>query len=71
MMKQSLLTVEEKELLAKAARLMEELIETVEVAEDEELVQDIEAALREVREARTSSLSDLVKELNLESEVQA
>jgi len=69
-MNQSLLTVEEKELLAKAARRMEELIETVEVAEDEELVQDIEAALKEVREARPRPLSDLVKELNLESEVQ-
>lgn len=44
MMKPSLLTVEEKELLAKAATLMEELVETVEVAEDEEIVQDTEAA---------------------------
>lgn len=70
-MKQSLLTVEEKELLAKAARLMEELIETVEVAEDEELIRDIEAALREVKEGRTRPLANLVKELNLEGEVQA
>lgn len=70
-MNQSLLTVEEKELLVKAARLMEELIETVELAEDEDLVQDIEAALREVREGRTRPLDELVKELNLEGEVQA
>jgi hypothetical protein len=56
---------------AKAARLMEELIETVEVVEDEELVRDIGAALREVKEGRTRPLPNLVKELNLEGEVQA
>jgi thiamine biosynthesis protein ThiC len=71
MMKEWLLTVEEKEPLAKAARLMEELIETVEVAEDEELVRDVEAALREVKEGRTRPPANLVKELNLEGEVQA
>jgi len=70
-MKQSLLTVEEKELLARAARLMKELIETIEVADDRQLVKDIEAALEEVREGRTRALDDLAKELNLETEVQA
>jgi len=70
-MKQSLLTAEEKQLLARAARLMEELIETIEVADDEQLVKDIEVALKEVREGRTRALDDLVKELNLETEVQA
>jgi uncharacterized protein YyaL (SSP411 family) len=70
-MKGPLLTVEEKELLSRAAGLMEELIETVEVAEDKELVQDIEAALREAKEGRTRPLRDLVMELNLEGEVQA
>jgi hypothetical protein len=71
MMKEWLLTVEEKEPLAKAARLMEELIETVEVAEGEELVRDVEAALREVKEGRTRPPANLVKDLNLEGEVQA
>ena len=70
-MKQPLLTVEEKELLARTARLMKELIETIEVADDEQLVKDIEVALKEVREGRTRALDDLVKELNLETEVQA
>ncbi|MCX6659225.1 MAG: hypothetical protein NTX81_02425 [Candidatus Bathyarchaeota archaeon] len=50
---------------------MEELIETVEVAKDKELVEDVETALKEVREGRTRPLSDLVKELKLESEIQA
>jgi hypothetical protein len=70
-MKGPLLTVEEKELLSKAAGLMEELIETVEVADDKELVQDIEAALREAKEGRTRPLRYLVMELNLEGEVEA
>ena len=70
-MKRSLLTVEEKKLLTKAAGLMEELIETVEVTDDRALVQDIEASLREAREGKTRPLRDLVMELNLESEVQA
>ena len=70
-MKRSLLTVEEKELLSKAAGLMEQLIETVEVTEDKELVKDIEAAQREARKGVTRPLRDLVMELNLESEVQA
>jgi hypothetical protein len=70
-MKRSLLTVEEKKLLTKAAGLMEELIETVEVTDDKALVQDIEAALREAREGGTRPLRDLVMALNLESEVQA
>jgi hypothetical protein len=69
-MKRSLLTVEEKKLLTKAAGLMEELIETVEVTNDKALVQDIEVSLREVREGRTRPLHDLVAELNLEDEVQ-
>jgi hypothetical protein len=71
MMRQSLLTVEEKELLTRAARLMDELIETIEIAEDEELVQDIEAALKEVKEGKTRPLGAFIKELNLESEIQA
>jgi len=70
-MNQSLLTVEEKNLLSKAARLMEELIETIEVTEDKELVEDVETALKEVGEGRTRPLSDLVKDLKLESEIQA
>jgi len=70
-MKQTLLTVEEKELLAKAARLMEELIETVRITDDEELVRDINDALKEAKEGKLRSLDSLIKELNLENEVQA
>lgn len=67
----SLLTVEEKELLLRASSLMEELIETMEVSGDKELVQDIEDALSEVKAGKTRPFKDLVKELGLEDQVQA
>ena len=63
------LTSEEKEILVKAANLMDELIETLNVMQDEELIQDLKDALREVKEGKTKPLSELIKELNLESEV--
>ena len=66
-----MLTVEEKELLMRASRLMEELIETLEVSVDKELTQDIEDALSEVNEGKTRPLQDLVRELGLEGRVQA
>ena len=68
-MEKHLLTSEEREILVKAANLMDELIETLEVIRDEELTQDLKDALREVKEGKTKPLSDLVKELNLESEI--
>jgi len=52
----SILTVEEKELLKKATTLMEKLLETIEVMQDEELVRDLRAALKETEEARPETL---------------
>ena len=49
---------------------MEELIETLEVSADKELIQDIEDALTEVREGKARPFEDLVKELGLEGQVQ-
>jgi len=65
----ALLTLEE-ELLAKTARLMGELIETIEISDDKELVQDIEDALSEVKEGKTRPLENLMRELGLEDQVQ-
>ena len=67
----SLLTTEEKELLMRASSLIEELIETLEIGADKELVQDIEDALVEIRQGKTRPLTDLLKELGLEGQVQA
>jgi len=65
----TLLTTEEKELLARAASLMDELLETLEVMQDDQLVGDLRAALREVEEGRTRPLDELIRELNLEGKV--
>ncbi|MHA1631348.1 MAG: hypothetical protein ACTSXC_00815 [Candidatus Freyarchaeota archaeon] len=68
-MEKHLLTSEEWEILVKAANLMDELIETLEVMQDEELTRDLKDALREGKEGKTKPLSDLIKELNLESKI--
>lgn len=59
----ALLTVEEKELLTKAVVLMEELLETIEVMQDKELVADLRAALKEVEAGKTRPIDELVRRL--------
>jgi PHD/YefM family antitoxin component YafN of YafNO toxin-antitoxin module len=65
----TLLTSDEKELLTKAAGLMEELLETLEVMQDKELVKDLRASLREAKQGKTMTLDELVRDLHLEKEV--
>jgi len=65
----TLLTAEEKELLARAASLMDELLETLEVVQDKKLVKDLKIALREVEEGKTRQLDELIRELDLEGEI--
>jgi hypothetical protein len=65
----TLLTAEEKELLARAASLMDELLETLEVIKDDRLVEDLKVALREVEEGKDRPLDELVRELNLKGKV--
>ena len=65
----TLLTVEEKKLLTKAASLMDELLETLEVVQDSDLVKDLKIALREVEKGKTMPLDELVRELGLEGKV--
>ena len=65
----TLLTMEEKKLLERAASLMDELLETLEVMQDSELVKDLKIALREVEEGKTRPLDELIRELNLEDKV--
>ena len=65
----TLLTVKERELLAKAVSLMEELLETLEVMRDEELVKDLKIALREVEEGKTRPFNELLRELDLKEEI--
>jgi len=65
----ALLTTDEKELLTKAASLMEELLETLEVMQDKELVKDLRASLREAKQGKTMTLDELVRDLHLETQV--
>jgi Trp operon repressor len=65
----TLLTAEERELLSRAASLMEELLETLEIMQDRELVKDLKVALREVKEGKTRPFNELLRELNLEEEI--
>ena len=65
----TLLTAEEKELLTRAANLMDELLETLEIIQNDKLVEDLKAALREVEEGKTRPLDELIRELNLEDEI--
>jgi len=65
----TLLTAEEKELLTRAANLMDELLETLEIMQDNKLVKDLKVALREVEEGKTRPLDELIRELNLEDAI--
>ena len=66
----TIMTNEEKELLTRAANLMEELLETIEVSQDKKLAKDLKTALQEVEEGKTRPLEELIRELNLEKEIQ-
>lgn len=65
----TLLTTDEKELLTKAASLMEELLETLEVMQDKKLVKDLRVSLREAKQGKTMTLDELVRDLHLETKV--
>jgi hypothetical protein len=67
----ALLTTEETELLRKAAHLVEELLVTLEVAQDKKLVKDLKVALKEVEEGATRPLEELVRELDLKDEIRS
>jgi hypothetical protein len=65
----TLLTSEEKELLTRTANLMEELLGTLEIAQDKTLVKDLKAAMKEVEEGKTRPLDDLIRELDLQDKI--
>jgi len=48
---------------------MDELLETLEVMQDNELVKDLRTALREVEEGKARPLDQLIRELGLEGKV--
>jgi len=65
LMSKALLTTEERKLLERAINLMEELVETLEVMQDEELMGDLKEALKEIKEGKVKSLSELMDATSL------
>ena len=66
LVKMSFLSDEERKLLIRAVKLMDELLETLEVMHDEGLVKDLKNVLQEVEESKTRSFNELIQELGLE-----
>ena len=65
----TMLTTEEKELLARAANLMEELLETIKVSQDKTTDKELKRALREVEDCKARSIEELIRELGLEKDI--
>jgi primosomal protein N'' len=65
----ALMTTEEKKLLEKAANLMEELLETIEVSQDKTTAKELKQALREVKEGKDQPIEELIRELGLEKDI--
>jgi Trp operon repressor len=61
----TMLTIEEKELLARAANLMEELLETIEVSQDKTTAKELKRALQEVEDGKARPIEELIKELGI------
>ena len=66
----TILTTEEKELLARAANLMEELLETIEVSQDKTTAKELKQALKEVEDGKAQPIEELIRELGLEKTYQ-
>jgi len=65
----TMLTTEEKELLARAANLMEELLETIEVTQDKTTAKELKRALQEVEDGKARPIEELIRELGLEKDI--
>jgi hypothetical protein len=55
--------------LLKIREEIDSFIETLEILKDEELLKDIEEAIKDVEEGNVISFDDLVKELGIEDEI--
>jgi len=63
------MTTEEKDLLTRAANLMEELLETIEVSQDKTTAKQLKKALQEVEDGKTKPIEELIRELGLEKDI--
>ena len=69
MSKGMLLTDEDRALLLKVSNLLEELIETFEVLEDEETMKSIKEAEEDVEAGRVRDYDEFLKELKKAGEI--
>lgn len=65
----TLLTDEDRTLLLKVSSLLEEIIETLEILEDEETMKAIKEAEEDVKAGRVRSYDEFIKELKKPGEV--
>ena len=66
----SLLTDEDRALLLKVSTLLEEIIETFEILEDEDLLKSIREAEEDVKAGRVRGYNEFLKELKESGEIQ-
>jgi acyl-CoA reductase-like NAD-dependent aldehyde dehydrogenase len=65
----TLLTDEDRALLLKVSNLLEEIIETLEILEDEDAMKAIEEAEGDVKAGRLRDYNDFLKELKQSEEI--
>jgi hypothetical protein len=65
----TLLTDEDRALLLKVSNLLEEIIETLEILEDEDAMKAIEEAEEDVKAGRLRDYNDLLEELKRSEEI--
>jgi len=66
----TLLTDEDRALLLKVSTLLEEIIETFEILEDEEAMKSLREAEEDVKAGRVRSYNEFLKELKKSAEIQ-
>jgi len=64
-----LLTDEDRVLLLKVYSLLEEIIETLDILEDEETMKRVEEALEDVKAGRVRSYDEFIEELRKSGEI--
>ena len=69
MRKSALLTDEDRTLLLKVSKMLEEIIETIEILEDQETMKAIKEAEEDVKAGRIRDYNDLLKELKQSGEI--
>ncbi len=69
MRKSALLTDEDRTLLLKVSKMLEEIIETLEILEDEDTMKAIKEAEEDVKAGRVRDYNDLLKELKQSGEI--